>query len=125
MGGKGGFAEVANRVIPPQVTVRSGKRHQSQPTPPPRQRRFLWGGVPVAPVTSAARTWEELTVVEEGTPAAARGTTALRTCSSTGDTKGGAAAEASGAAAAKVSRFAGSVPSRVQIPPTAPIRFAH
>ena len=34
MGGKGGFAELANWVIPRLATVRSRKHHQGQPTPP-------------------------------------------------------------------------------------------
>ena len=54
----------------------------------------------MAPVTSVAHTWEELTLAGEGTPAAARGTPAPRTGGSTEDAGGGVAAEAAGAAAA-------------------------
>ena len=84
MGGKGCFAELANWVIPPQATVRSGEHHQGQPTPPTTPAAVsAGGGVPMAPVTSAALTREGLTVVGKGTPAAAWDTTAPRTGGST------------------------------------------
>ena len=79
----------------------------------------------MVPVTSAALTWEGLTVAGEGTPAAAWGTTAPRTGGSTEDAEGGVAAEAAGASAAEAPRSAGSVPSRVRLPLTTPIRCAH
>ena len=79
----------------------------------------------MAPVTSAALTWEGLTVAGEGTPAAAWGTTVPRTGGSTEDAGGGVAAEAAGAAAAESPRSAESVPSRVQLSLTTPIRCAY
>ena len=80
----------------------------------------------MAPVTSAALTWEGLTVAGEGsTPAAAWGTTAPQTGGSTEDAGGEMAAEAAGVAAAEVPRSAGSVSSRVRLPLTTPIRCAH
>ena len=100
MGGKGGFAELANWVIPPHAMARSGENHQGQPTPPTAPAAVLegGGGVQVAPVTLAAHTWEGLTVAGEGTPAAACGTTAPRTGGSTGDAggKGGRGARRGG-----------------------------
>ena len=125
MGSKGGFVALANWVIPPPG-------HGSiwgappQPAHPPHYASGGFGrgggGVPVAPVTLAGHTWEVLTVAREGTPAAARGNTAPRTGDSTGDTGGGATA---GVAAAEAPRFAGSIPSRVPLPPTILIRCAH
>ena len=111
VGGKDGFAELANWVIPPPGHgsvwgAPPGPIHH----PPPRQQRFRRGGVPMAPVTSAAHTWEGLTVVGEDTPTAAWGTTVPRTGGSTGDAGGGMAAEAARAAAAEAPRSAGSVP---------------
>ena len=44
MGGKGGFAELANWVIPPRATVRSGEHHQGQPTPPTTPAAISEGG---------------------------------------------------------------------------------
>ena len=79
----------------------------------------------MAPVTSAAHTWEGLTAAGEGTPAAAWGTTAPQTDGSTGDAGGGETAEAAGVAVAEAPRSAGSIPSRVQLPQTTPIRCAH
>ena len=79
----------------------------------------------MALVTSAALTWEGLTVAREGTLEAAWGTMGPRTGGSTEDAGGEVAAEAAGAAAAEVPRFAGSVPSRVRLPLTTPIRCAH
>ena len=68
MGGKGGFAELANWVIPPQATVRSGEHHQGQPTTPTTPAAVSEGGGSLmAPVHSAALTWEGLTVAGEGT----------------------------------------------------------
>ena len=126
MGGKGGFAELANWVIPPQATVRSGEHHQSQPTPSTTPAAVSEGGGSLmAPVTSAAHTWEGLTVAGEGAPAAAWDTTAPQTGGSTEDARGGVAAEVAGAAAAKAPRSAGSVPSRVRPSLTTPIRCAH
>ena len=126
MGGKGGFAELANWVIPSQATVRSGEHHQGQPTPLITPAAVSEGRrVPMVPVTSAALPWEGLTVAGEGTPAAAWGTTAPRTGGSTVDAGGGVAAEAAGAAAAEAPRSVGSVPSRVRLPLTTPIRCAH
>ena len=125
MGGKGGFAELANWVIPPQATVLSGEHHQGQPTTPTTPAVVSeGGGSPMAPVHLAALTWEGLTVAREGTPAAAWGTTGPRTSGSTEDTGGEAAEEAAGAAAAEVPRSAASVPSRVRLPRTTPIRCA-
>ena len=60
----------------------------------------------------------------EGIPAAAWGTTGPRTGGSTEDKGGEAAEEAAGAAAAEVPRSAASVPSRVRLPRTIPIRCA-
>ena len=79
----------------------------------------------MAPVTSAALTWGGLTVAGEGTPAAAWGTMGPRTGGFTEDAGGEVATEAAGAAAAEVPRSAGSVPSRVRLPLTTPIRYAH
>ena len=67
----------------------------------------------MAPVTSAALTWEGLTVAGEGTPAEAWGTMGPRTGGSTENAGGEVAAVAAGAAAAEVPRSAGCVPSRV------------
>ena len=123
MGRKGGFAELANWVTPPQATVRSGEHHQGQPAPSTAPAAVSeGGGFPMAPVTSAAHTWEGLTVSGERIPAAAWGTTAPRAGGSTEDAGGGVAA---GAAAAEAPRSAGSVPPRVRLPLTAPIRCAH
>ena len=44
MGGKGGFAELANWVIPRLATVRSRKHHQGQPTPPTTPAAVSEGG---------------------------------------------------------------------------------
>ena len=122
MGGKGGFAELANWVIPPQATVLSGERHQGQPITPttPAVVSEGWGS-PMARVHLTALTWEGLTVAGGGTPAAAWG---LRTGGSTEDTGGEAAEEAAGAAVAEVPRSAASVPSRVRLRRTIPIRCA-
>ena len=125
MGGKGGFAELANWVTP-QATVWTGEHLQDQPTPPTTPAAVSeGGGVPMAPVTSAAHTWEGRTVAREGIPAAAWGTTAPRTGDSTEDAGGGVATEAARAAATEAPRSAGSVPSRVRLPLTTPIRCAH
>ena len=126
MGGKGGFAELANWVIPPprpRFGLGSTTRASTPLTTPASVSEG--GGVPMASVTSAALTWEGLTVAGEGTLATAWGTTAPRTGGSTEDARGGVAAEAAGAAAAEVPRSAGSVPSRVRLPLTTPIRCVH
>ena len=44
MGGKGGFAELANWVIPPQATVRSGEHYQGSPHTPHHASSGLGGG---------------------------------------------------------------------------------
>ena len=44
MGGKRGFAGLANWVIPPQATVRSGEHHQGQPTSPTTPAAVSEGG---------------------------------------------------------------------------------
>ena len=126
MGGKAGFAELANWVISPQATAQSRESHQGQPTHPATpaavsEVRFS----PAAPATSAARTWKELTMAGESTPAACRGTTVPQTGGPTGDTGDGAAAEAAGAVAAETPQFAGSVPAPVRLSRTTPIRFFH
>ena len=106
---------------------RFGLGNATKASPPPHHAsgNFGGGGVPVAPVTSAAHTWEGLAVAGEGTPVAVRGTTAPQTGGFTGNVGDGAAAIAAGAAAVKASRFAGSVPSRVRLPRTTPVRFSH
>ena len=126
MGGKGGFAELSNWVIPPP-----GHGSVWGAPPGPAQNPYHasggfggGGGSPMAPVLSAAFTWEELTVAGEGTPSAAWGTTGPRTGGSTEDTGGEVAEEVAGAAAAEAPRSAGSVPSRVRPPRTTPIRCA-
>ena len=125
MGGKGGFAELANWVIPPPG---HGSLWGAPPGPAHNPHHasggFGVGGSPMAPVHLAALTWEGLTVAGEGTPAAAWGTTGPRTGGSTEDAGGEAAEEAAGAAAAEVPRYAASVPSRVRLPRTTPIRCA-
>ena len=124
MGGKGGFAELANWVIPPGHGSLWGAPPGPAHNPHHAGGGFGGGGSPMAPVHLTALTWEGLTVAGEGTPAAAWGTTGPRTGGSTEDTGGEAAEEAAGAAAAEVPRSAASVPSRVRLPRTIPIRFA-
>ena len=102
MGGKGGFAELAKWVIPPPGHgsvwgAPQGPAH----TPHHASGGFGGGGLAMAPMTSAAHTWEGLTVAGEGTPAAGWGTTAPQTGGSIEDAGGGVAAEAAGAAAAE------------------------
>ena len=68
-GGKGGFAELANWVIPPpRPRFRLGSATRASPPTPTTLAAVSEGGVFMAPVTSAAHTWEGLTVAGEGTP---------------------------------------------------------
>ena len=81
MGGKGGFAELANWIIPPPGHgsvwgAPPGPAHPPPPTTPAAVSEG--GGVPTVPVILAAHTWGGLTVAGEGTPAVAWGTTAPR-----------------------------------------------
>ena len=77
MGGKGEFAELANWVTPPgHGSVWGASPGPALPPATPATVSEGGGGVPVAPVTLAEHIWEGLTVAEEGTPAAAWGTTA-------------------------------------------------
>ena len=125
MGGKGGFAELANWVIP---LPGHGSLWGAPPGPAHNPHHagggFGGGGSPMALVHLTVLTWEGLTVAGEGTPAVAWGTTGPRTGGSTEDTGGEAAEEDAGAAAAEVPRSAASVPSRVRLPRTIPIRCA-
>ena len=125
MGGKGGFAELANWVIPPP-----GHGSLWGATPGPTHNpHHAGGGFGGGGFSNGAGAFNSAYMGGThggggGTPAAAWGTTGLRTGGSTEDTGGEAAEEAAGAAAAEVPRSAASVPSRVRLPRTIPIRCA-
>ena len=128
MGGKGGFAELANWVIHPPG---HGSVWGAPPEPahsPLRNRRWRGGGG--GGNSSGADDVGSAYMGEaygggEGTLAAGRGTTALRTVRPTGDAGGGLVTEAVGAAAAEAPRFAESVPSWVRLPQAAPVRISN
>ena len=107
MGGKGGFAELANWVIPPPG-------HGSlwgAPPGPAHNPHHAGGGFGGGGFSNGAGAFNSTYM--GGTHGGGGG-----------DTGGEAAEEAAGAAAAEVPRSAASVPSRVRLPRTIPIRCA-